>query len=89
MQLKTPTTDLIYTFDWTADLDEGIQLVSVAHFVPLPFVLKASAIDITSGLSTVEITGGTHGALGVVRAEATLSSTEVIPGQFTLRCAIS
>lgn len=92
VQLKTPGANLIYTFDWNDDLSNdptGIVTLAgdVVHNVPTPFVLESEVTDLTAGLSTIQISGGSHGDIETISALAPLSTGEKIPGQVTIRCA--
>jgi hypothetical protein len=76
---------LDYTFDWSDDVADPIELVSVSHEVPLGLTLDSETTD-TSGLtSTVFVTGGTHGQTYLVKALALLSNGALVPGEATIR----
>jgi len=89
IQLKTPGADLLYTFDWTADLPPEVSLDSVEHTVPPPLERVSQQTDAANGLSTVMIGGGEHGKLYLITALATLTDGEEVPGSFTLRVSAS
>lgn len=83
--VQRPDAHLKYTFDWSADIPEGISLVSVAHTVPSPLVIESEVTDVDALQSTVAIAGSMHGQTYLVTALATLSNGEQIPGEATLR----
>lgn len=85
IQLKTPDADLVYTFDWSDDIPDGVQLDSVVHLVPAPLEIELEQTDPATNRSTVQISGGVHGKTYLVKALATLTEGEDIPGMFTLR----
>ena len=89
IQLKTPDADLVYTFDWSDDVPDGAQIQNVEHTVPDPLVRVLQQTDSTNKLSTVQISGGVHGKIYLVKALATLDEGEGIPGSFTLRVSAS
>lgn len=85
IQLKTPDADLVYTFDWSDDIPDGVLLQGVVHMVPAPLAIVLEQTDPVSKLSTVQISGGVHGKTYLVKALATLDEGEDVPGMFTLR----
>lgn len=85
IELKAPDATLLYEFDWTQELPEGVTLVSVVHSAPAPLQMLEEQTDAASGTSIMRIGGGAHGALYVVTALATLSDGEQVPAQFTMR----
>jgi hypothetical protein len=89
IELKTPAASLIYTFEWQDAIPEGVDLVSVEHTVPEGLTLVAQQTDQLAQLSTVEVGGGVHGGIYLVKALALLSSSEEVPADFTLRVSAS
>lgn len=85
IELKTPESSLIYTYEWQNAIPEGVDLVSVANTVPTGLTLDGEQIDTLAQLSTVEVGAGVHGGLYLVKALAVLSSGEKVPASFTLR----
>jgi hypothetical protein len=85
VELKEPAALLLYEFDWTDQFPTDGALVSVVHSAPAPLFIAAELTDTDTGHSLVEIGGGEHGGLYVVSAQATLTTGELIMGQFTMR----
>ena len=85
IQVKTPDAVLVYEFDWADEVPAGASLLSVTHVVPSPAAMVANTFDAQAKTSTVAVGSGVHGGLYVISAEATLSTGETVPAQFTLR----
>ncbi len=75
--------------DWSDALDVNATLQGVSHTLPAPLVKVGEAFNDT--VSSVGIRGATHGALYMVEAQATLSTTnpdgtpQILNRQFPIR----
>lgn len=70
---------LDYTFDWSDDIDDPVTLLSVTHTASDDLSVESELTDADNQLSTVFLTGGTHGRHYFVKALATLSNGLLIP----------
>lgn len=82
--LHDPADSAFYTFEWV-DLPPTVTLVSVSHTVPSPLTKVSETTNVAAGTSTVRISGGVHGAMYLIEAQATLSNGESLNRQFPLR----
>jgi hypothetical protein len=85
VQLKSSDSDLIFTYDWSNDIPDGVSLVSVVNSLPDGLAITTEQTDSTGKQSTVQINGGAHGQRYLVRALATLSEGEDVPASFIIR----
>lgn len=86
IQLKTPGADLVFTYDWSDDIPDGVDLVSVVNTLPSDLTIETEQVDAANKQSTVKISGGLHGQRYYVEALATLSDGEEVPAGFIIRC---
>lgn len=80
-----PAGELLYTFDWSADIPVGVALSSVAYTVPIPLDKYIDTPDIANKKSTIGLRGAVHAGLYEVLALATLNSGEKVPKAITIR----
>jgi hypothetical protein len=85
VQLKTTDADLVWTYNWSNDIPNGVTLLSVVNVMPSGLTVTSEQVDAANKLSTVQISGGTHGQRYYVKALATLSEGEDVPAGFVLR----
>lgn len=84
IQLTSPGTSLVFTYDWSSDVGNGVALVSVVNTLPSGLALELEQIDIPNAQSSVQVNSSVPG-IYLCRALATLSDGEVVPDSFTLR----
>jgi len=85
--LQRTEGSLRYTFDWEDDVPSGVTLESVEHTVPSPLTRVDQTTDSVAKTSSVQIAGGAHGGVYLIRALATLSNGERVDGETALRVA--
>lgn len=73
-----PSDQAIIVLDWASMLGDDVDLTSVAHIVPDGLVLLSEATDTINKLSSLKVSGATHGAAYQVKATATLSNSEQV-----------
>lgn len=81
--LGDPSDSALYTFNWADALPSAVTVTAVTHTVPSPLTKVSEAFTTTT--STVKISGGVHGAMYLIEAQATLSNGESLNRQFPLR----
>lgn len=81
---KRSDAEFAYTFDFTDQVPEGVTVASIVHSVPSGLTLEAEAQDVGNKVSSVRISGGTHGSTYQVKGVASLSNDEQVPQVFTL-----
>lgn len=79
------TGELLYTFDFSADVPLGVTVTSIDVTAPAPLALFASSNDYANKRKTVGLRGFLHGAIYQVLAVATLDSSEKQPKTITVR----
>jgi hypothetical protein len=84
-----PAGELLYTFDWSADVPSGVSITQVDYTLPSPLQSFADADDFPNKRSTIGIRGVLHGATYQVHALATLSSGEKVPKTLVIRGYVS
>lgn len=83
--LKDPDETLLLTFEWDDVLTDGVTLASATHTVASPLVGTNEATDTIAGESQVDISGGVHAALYVIRIVGTLSNGQTVARNIPLR----
>ena len=77
---------LLYTFDWAAEVPAAVTINSpVVYVIPSPLSQFASSEDLGNKKSTIGLQGALHGETYQVQAKATLSNTEVVVKNLTVR----
>lgn len=82
--LHDPSDSALYTFQWD-DLPASVTLTAVTHSVPTGLTKVSESTNTVAGTSTVKISGGVHGVMYMIEAQATLSNGESLNRQFPLR----
>jgi len=85
IQVGDPAAIADFQFLWSDEIPSGVTLQSVEHTAPDGTTLMGESTDANAGTSIARISGGTHGGIYTVKALATLSNGEKIPGSFTRR----
>lgn len=80
--IADPADDATFVLTWN-DLPAGLSLSTVVHTVPTP--LSKGTESNTATTSSVEISGGVHGAMYLIQAQAVLSNGDTINRQFPVR----
>lgn len=85
LAVKSPGAELIWTFDFAAEVPAGVTVSSILTTVPSGLTKEAETQDLANRKSAVRISGGTHGQTYLVKSVATLSNSEKVEGFLTLR----
>jgi hypothetical protein len=85
LQALAVAGQLLYTFDWAAEVPAAVTIISVAYVLPSPLTQFASSEDFGNKKSTIGLQGALHGETYQVRATATLSNTEQVVKNLSVR----
>lgn len=77
--------ELLYTFDFSADISAPATLASVTYSADSPLVTFGQLDDLTNKRSTIGVKGAAHGNTYVLQATGTTSLGEKIVKDVTLQ----
>lgn len=87
-QLLPLTGELLYTFDFSAEVPESVDVESVAYTVPAQLTQMDTSDDLDNARSTILLkasASGKHAMTLQVQAQATLSNSEKLDKYMTVR----
>jgi len=83
--VKAPADELIYQFDFSAEVPAGVSVSSVTIVAPAPLTVSGKTDDLPNKASKALFSGGLHGGIYECVGTATLNNGEKIDESFTLR----
>lgn len=88
LQLLPLNGELLYTFDFSAEVPSGTTVTQIDYVVPAQLTQFADSDDLANKKGTAGFrvgASGKHGMTLQVEAKATLSNSEKVPKYLTIR----
>jgi len=88
LQLLPINGELLYTFDFTADVPEDVTVDAIDYVVPAQLTQYVDVDDLANFKGTAGFkcsVSGKHGMIVQVECKATLSNSEKVPKYLTIR----